>query len=167
MTGGARRALMKDSDVDCVVRLKDWVLNSPTPTTRAVAEPAAARADDTADVVSARNKRSTEDQRELVRQVRKDGEHSRRWSKAIRETIIGGVVEEPHMDMATDEEEDLRYSCPHTGKRERDVRRAGGGYCAIDSHTGAQRHVACDDVTGEFSTASVEDLLNEVNCGGK
>eukprot|EP00854_Cymbomonas_tetramitiformis_P022473 gene22473-27121_t len=37
-----------------------------------------------------RNKRSTEDQRELVRQVRKDGEHSRRWSKAIRETIIGG-----------------------------------------------------------------------------
>ncbi|KAK3248554.1 hypothetical protein CYMTET_41982 [Cymbomonas tetramitiformis] len=50
-TGGARRALMKDSDVDNDMGLKYGVLNSPTPATPAVAEPAAAaRADDTADV---------------------------------------------------------------------------------------------------------------------
>ncbi|KAK3248166.1 hypothetical protein CYMTET_42360 [Cymbomonas tetramitiformis] len=39
-----------------------------------------------------------------------------------------------HAGMETDEEEDLRYACPHTGKKERVVRRAGGGFYFMDSH---------------------------------
>ncbi|KAK3285250.1 hypothetical protein CYMTET_7136 [Cymbomonas tetramitiformis] len=67
--------------------------------------------------------------------------------------------------MDTDEEEDLRYTCPHTGKQERVVRRAGGGFSFLDSHTGEPRHVARGAVTGEFSVG-VEDLINsEVNFG--
>ncbi|KAK3252653.1 hypothetical protein CYMTET_38062 [Cymbomonas tetramitiformis] len=87
-TRGARRALMNGSDVHSVVRLKsDVVLNSPTPATPAIAEPTVAKADDTTEILSSR--RLFQEQRELVRQVRKDGEH-RRWAKAVRETILGG-----------------------------------------------------------------------------
>ncbi|KAK3284870.1 hypothetical protein CYMTET_7508 [Cymbomonas tetramitiformis] len=80
------------------------------------------------------------------------------------ELTIGGV-DETHAGMVTDEEEDLWYYCPHTGKKERAVRCAGGGYYFMDSHTGAQQHVARDAVTGEFSVG-VEDFINNgVNFG--
>ncbi|KAK3243749.1 hypothetical protein CYMTET_46615 [Cymbomonas tetramitiformis] len=75
-TRGARRALMKDSDEDNVVaRLKRDVLNSPTPVTPAVAEPAAVKAD----MIPAR--KLYQEQAALVRQA--DGKDDAKLGKFV------------------------------------------------------------------------------------
>ncbi|KAK3250059.1 hypothetical protein CYMTET_40559 [Cymbomonas tetramitiformis] len=114
-TRGARRALMKDSDVDSVVRLKSDVLNPPTPATPAVAEPTAVKADDTADMIATR--KLYQEQAALVRQADgNDNDYDAKLGKFV-EVYTKTQFENAALDVSPFDFDDLTKEAGGTAER--------------------------------------------------
>ncbi|KAK3287002.1 hypothetical protein CYMTET_5474 [Cymbomonas tetramitiformis] len=77
----AKRILLKESDLEAVIRLQDSVWDSSTPHTPPVAPPPDPASDDDDPVLAARQ--HNHDQVKLVKDVRKENRH-RAWGKALR-----------------------------------------------------------------------------------